>query len=99
MSVPRYFALIPAAGIGERMGGDGPKQYVSLAGKPMLQHVLETFAGAPQIAHTFVVVSADDGYIAQVPLSQRTTVLRCGGATRRASVTNGLAAYYCRGRG
>jgi len=92
MSVPRYFALIPAAGIGERMGGDGPKQYVSLAGKPMLQHVLETFAGAPQIAHTFVVVSADDGYIAQVPLSQRTTVLRCGGATRRASVTNGLAA-------
>eukprot|EP01036_Dinobryon_divergens_P057483 gene57483-76747_t len=82
MSVPRYFALIPAAGIGERMGGDGPKQYVSLAGKPMLQHVLETFAGAPQIAHTFVVVSADDGYIAQVPLSQRTTVLRCGGDTR-----------------
>ena len=72
-----------------------PKQYTPLAGKPMLQHVLETFAAAIQIAHTFVVVSEGDAYIADMIASAalpRVSVLGCGGATRQLSVTNGLAA-------
>jgi 2-C-methyl-D-erythritol 4-phosphate cytidylyltransferase len=92
-----YFALIPAAGIGARMGGEQPKQYLRLAGKPMLQHVLDTFAETSAIAHTFVVVSAADGYIDEViagapHLAGRTTILRNGGSTRRESVLNGLHA-------
>jgi 2-C-methyl-D-erythritol 4-phosphate cytidylyltransferase len=94
---PGYFALIPAAGIGARMKGEQPKQYLRLAGKPMLQHVLDTFSASPAIAHTFVVVSAEDGYIddmmsATPHLAGRVTVLRRGGRTRHESVLNGLHA-------
>lgn len=92
MSFPGFVALIPAAGVGARMGSSLPKQYAPLAGKPMLQHVIDTFSSARQIDHTYVVVSAGDGYIDDMPLPPRCTVLRCGGATRQASVTNGLQA-------
>jgi 2-C-methyl-D-erythritol 4-phosphate cytidylyltransferase len=57
MNPPRHFGLIPAAGVGARMGNNSPKQYVSIAGKPMLLHVLDTFAASPVITHTFVVVN------------------------------------------
>lgn len=92
MSFPGFVALIPAAGVGARMGGGTPKQYASVAGKPMLQHVLDTFSCASQIDHTYVVVSASDGYIDALPLPARCTVLRCGGASRQASVMQGLQA-------
>lgn len=92
MSFPSFLALIPAAGVGARMGATLPKQYAKLAGKPMLQHVMETFVAAPAIDHVYVVVSADDAYIDDLPTLPRTSILRCGGATRQASVTNGLSA-------
>lgn len=97
MTLARYFALIPAAGVGARMGGNIPKQYAQLAGKTMLHHVLATFSRAPSIAHTFVVVSPDDAYIdatlAGLPAgAHNITVLRVGGATRQLSVLHGLHA-------
>jgi 2-C-methyl-D-erythritol 4-phosphate cytidylyltransferase len=94
-SPPRYLALLPAAGVGARMGGNTPKQYMPLAGKPMLQHALAALARHPRIAHTFVVVSAADGWIdtmLDAALHQHVTVLRVGGATRQESVLNGLRA-------
>lgn len=95
MIQPRHFALIPAAGVGARLGADCPKQYLSLAGKPMLRHVLDTFAAARAVAHVYTVVGADDGYIDDLMngaphLSGRVTVIRNGGATRQQSVLNGL---------
>lgn len=97
MVSPRYFALVPAAGVGARLGAGYPKQYLPLAGKPMLLHVLETFAAAPAIAHCFLVVSEEDAYIGELMASaphiaERVTVLFNGGATRHASVLNGLQA-------
>jgi 2-C-methyl-D-erythritol 4-phosphate cytidylyltransferase len=97
MNSSRYFALIPAAGIGARLGADIPKQYMPLAGRPMLTHVLTTFAAASVISHVFVVVSADDGYIGELMaaaphLQGRVSVLFNGGASRRESVLNGLQA-------
>ena len=95
MIPPRHFVLIPAAGVGARMGAGQPKQYLPLAGKAMLLHALETFALHPLVEHSFVVVSAEDGYIddvlaAQKHLQDKVTVLRHGGQTRHASVLNGL---------
>ncbi|GGI16294.1 2-C-methyl-D-erythritol 4-phosphate cytidylyltransferase [Oxalicibacterium faecigallinarum] len=96
MTSARYFGLIPAAGIGARMGAAIPKQYAELAGKPMLMHVLETFTQTPLIAHTFVVVSPEDGYIdgtlatAGMQDHAGLSVLRVGGATRHDSVLHGL---------
>jgi 2-C-methyl-D-erythritol 4-phosphate cytidylyltransferase len=58
----------------------------------MLQHVMDTFCAAPMINQVVVVVSADDAYIEQLTLPARCQVLRCGGATRQQSVTNGLLA-------
>lgn len=97
MNPPRHFALIPAAGVGARMGASFPKQYLEVAGKPILRHVIDTFHAAPPIAHTFVVVSPEDGYIADLiraddATASALTVVRNGGATRRESVLNGLQA-------
>ena len=97
MTSPRYFALIPAAGVGARLNAGCPKQYLQLAGKLMLLHVLDTFAAAPAIAHTYVVVDAQDGYIDEAMsgarhLDGRATVVYNGGATRHQSVLNGLQA-------
>src|SRR6478672_9304001 len=97
MTLPRRFALIPAAGVGARMGGTCPKQYLPLAGKPMLRHVLDVFAASTAIAHTFVVVSADDGFIhdlmrAAPHLAGKVTVLFNGGPTRQHTVLNGMLA-------
>ena len=39
--MPNFFALIPAAGSGSRMGDELPKQYLPLAGKPMIYHALK----------------------------------------------------------
>ncbi|WP_426070600.1 2-C-methyl-D-erythritol 4-phosphate cytidylyltransferase [Janthinobacterium sp. DSP2-3-3] len=88
----RYFALIPAAGVGARMEAGSPKQYLPIAGKPMLRHALDAFLASPLIAHTYVVVSAEDGLIDTVVPEQGVTVLRCGGATRMESILNGLHA-------
>lgn len=93
---PRYFALLPAAGVGARMAANGPKQYLPVAGKPLLRHAVDAFRASPLVAHTYVVVSADDGQIdAVLPAGlDGVTVLRCGGASRMDSVLNGLRALH-----
>ena len=92
-----FFSLIPAAGVGSRMAAALPKQYLQVAGRPVLRHVLEVFAAAPSISHSFVVVSPDDAMIARVLLPApalvgQVTVLRTGGASRRDTVRNALQA-------
>jgi 2-C-methyl-D-erythritol 4-phosphate cytidylyltransferase len=89
---PRYFALLPAAGVGARMAADGPKQYLTVGGKPMLRHAVDAFRASELVAHTYVVVSAADGQIDAVlpPGLDGVTVLRCGGATRMDTVLNAL---------
>jgi 2-C-methyl-D-erythritol 4-phosphate cytidylyltransferase len=96
-AVPQHVALIPAAGVGARMAAGSPKQYLAVGAKPMLRHTVDAFLSSPLIAHTYVVVSADDPFIDGVlPDAQeqdsRVTVLRCGGATRMESIRNGLHA-------
>lgn len=97
MNSTRHFALIPAAGVGARMNASRPKQYLLVAGRPMLAHVLETFAMAPRIDHVYLVVNPEDAYIDEVMDSMerfksRITLVRVGGATRQGSVLNGLRA-------
>lgn len=90
---PRYIALIPAAGVGARMGADIPKQYLEIGGKAILRRTAEAFLAFAGVQHTYVVVSPEDAYAAELlPASERLTVLRCGGASRRDSVRNGLQA-------
>lgn len=77
------------------MGAECPKQYLPLAGKPLIWHALKTLIGVPDIAQVFVVLAPDDGYWDNCDWSTfagRLVVLRCGGATRAESVSNGLRA-------
>jgi 2-C-methyl-D-erythritol 4-phosphate cytidylyltransferase len=86
---PRFFALIPCAGNGSRAGTAGPKQYERVAGQPLVWHTLSAFAGVKRIARTLVVVAPGDGFFERNP-STSALVVPCGGATRAASVANGL---------
>ncbi len=89
-----YFALIPAAGTGSRLGAAIPKQYLPLCGQTILQHTVHAFLNCPLIAKTFLVVSREDQFIAELfpqPV-ERLEILYCGGDTRAASVANGLEA-------
>jgi 2-C-methyl-D-erythritol 4-phosphate cytidylyltransferase len=93
--MPKYFALVPAAGSGARMATDRPKQYLALAGRPLLYHTLQRLAACADIERVFVVLASGDSYYAQQdwrPFAGRLEPLYCGGATRAASVFNGLLA-------
>ncbi len=90
-----YFALIPAGGGGTRMGAEMPKQYLPLAGRPLIRHAVDALLAVPAIARVFVVLAPDDAHWSDCGRegdAGRLCVLRCGGATRAASVTNGLRA-------
>ena len=93
------YAQVPAAGSGSRMGGPAgaalPKQYLPLAGRPMIWHALKTLCEVPTIEKVFVVLAVDDCDWPQAEmavLGTKLVVLRCGGATRAESVGNGLHA-------
>lgn len=90
-----YYALVPAGGGGSRMGADRPKQYLPLLERPLIWHTLNTLCAVPAIERVMVVIAAEDehwdGYDWSA-FAGRIEVLRCGGPTRAASVTNGLRA-------
>ncbi|MBC3906089.1 2-C-methyl-D-erythritol 4-phosphate cytidylyltransferase [Undibacterium umbellatum] len=92
VDTPRYVALIPAAGVGSRMGATTPKQYMSISGKSVLQYTVDAFLTFSKIQHTYVLVSPDDAYVDEyLAKAENLTVLRCGGASRRDTVRNGLS--------
>jgi 2-C-methyl-D-erythritol 4-phosphate cytidylyltransferase len=77
------------------MGHELPKQYLDLAGRPMIWHALTTLCASPQIKTVFVVLAPDDEYFARYDWSycgEKLEPLYCGGVTRAESVCNGLLA-------
>ena len=93
--MPRYFALIPAAGSGTRLGGETPKQYLEIDGKCLLAHAAASLLAAPRIVKTFIVTLPGDPYaerITAMPGLEAALVVPCGGATRAQTVLNGLRA-------
>jgi 2-C-methyl-D-erythritol 4-phosphate cytidylyltransferase len=88
----RYWAVIPAAGSGMRMGSSIPKQYLSLAGHPVIEHVLGILMTEPRIEGVTVAVAADDPYWQRYLLAPRAKPVRIasGGETRARSVLNAL---------
>jgi 2-C-methyl-D-erythritol 4-phosphate cytidylyltransferase len=78
-------ALLVAAGRGERLGADGPKAFVMLAGRPMLEWSLDALRAVEQVSR--IVVALPDG--TQAPAG---TIGVAGGAERSHSVRAALAA-------
>jgi len=93
--MPRHFAIVPAAGSGARFGAGVPKQYLPLAGRPLIHHTLRALCRHPAIERVYVVLAPDDAHWAQHDwreLGAKLETVYAGGATRAASVAAGLAA-------
>lgn len=88
---PRFWAVVPAAGVGRRMGTDMPKQYLEVLGKPVLQHTLERLLAMDDIAGIAVALGTEDGYWGDLPCAGHPRIHRAPGGRERAdSVLSGL---------
>ncbi|MCP5264540.1 MAG: 2-C-methyl-D-erythritol 4-phosphate cytidylyltransferase [Burkholderiaceae bacterium] len=93
MHESRYFAVIPAAGVGARLGAGLPKQYLEIAGKPILRWAVDALCAAPWIERIVVVVAPGDSVACGLLRGlQQVRVSDEGGATRRDSVLAGMCA-------
>lgn len=91
------WAVLPAAGTGSRMGGELPKQYMTVAGATLLEHSLNALLNCEQVAGTVVVLHAADEIAATLPLFHDPRVQTVTGAEQRSgSVLAGLDALQSR---
>ena len=87
------WAVVPAAGRGTRFGGDVPKQYLEVAGEPLLAHSLRALLAHPAVEAAVIVLAADDALWPGWSTFADKPILACiGGDTRADSVLAGLAA-------
>ncbi|WP_455204117.1 2-C-methyl-D-erythritol 4-phosphate cytidylyltransferase [Kaarinaea lacus] len=89
----RYWAVVPAAGSGARMGAEKPKQYLSLLNIPIIQHTLESLLRHPKIRGAVVAIASGDPYWHSVNIrSDKQLLVVTGGKERCHSVINALEA-------
>lgn len=93
VATPRLYALVPCAGTGARAGAGQPKQYVGLAGRPVVAHTLDALSRVTRLSGLLVVLAPDDAHFERaVPDfgGPSRWQARCGGDTRAESVAAGL---------
>jgi 2-C-methyl-D-erythritol 4-phosphate cytidylyltransferase len=89
----KFWAVIPAAGVGKRMNADRPKQYLELAGKTVIEHTLERLLRANVFSAVAVAISAEDPYWPELDIANYDLVITAPGGKERAdSVLSGLKA-------
>lgn len=91
----RIAAIVPAAGLGTRMGADTPKQFLELGGMPLIIFTLRRLAACAAITDFFISTRADDIVFLQDKVGKselgRPARVVHGGDTRQQSVANALA--------
>lgn len=93
MATEALWCVVPAAGRGARFGAQLPKQYVDLAGQPLLMWTLQRLAACPQVAGLMLALAADDAHWPRVEaIAGKPVRTAIGGAERSASVLAGLHA-------
>ena len=96
----RYWAVIPAAGGGTRMGSGRPKQYLPLRERALLEWSLAPFLQTDWIDGVVLVLARNDTEYARLPIARHPKiVVTLGGAARAESVQAGLEAVAERSRG
>ena len=88
----RFAAVLPAGGLGKRMGGNIPKQLMLLGDKPVYRYSLETFLEMEEIAEVVMAVPADWKDHFEKEFSHPKLKIVVGGAERWQSVENGVNA-------
>ncbi len=97
---PRFWAVIPAAGGGARMGGRKPKQYLDLCGRTLLEWSIRPFLEAGWIDGVVLVLARADAGFAPLGLSGHPRILiATGGSARADSVLAGLDVVAARSAG
>jgi len=79
-----FWAVVPAAGVGKRMGAATPKQYLEVAGKPVLQHTLERLLSVDCLAGIYVALGQEDGYWPELPCASDPRIRAVPGGRERA---------------
>jgi len=87
---PKFWAVIPAGGVGKRMQADRPKQYLPLHGKTVLEHTLARFLDHLQIAGVVVALSDGDPWWQELAVQHPKLSTAAGGEERCHSVLNAL---------
>lgn len=98
MTTPRFWLVIPAAGIGRRMQAACPKQYLTVSGKTILELTLQCFLERPDVMGIVLALAEHDTWWSQLDMAgdpRIQTVI--GGAERADSVLNALLALNDRG--
>lgn len=89
----RLWCVVPAAGAGRRFGADIPKQYLPLAGKPMIEYTLDRLAACHEVEGLMVVIADGDAYWSGITSVRGKPVRTATGAAERSgSVLSGLRA-------
>ncbi len=97
-SLPAFWAVIPAAGVGARMAADRPKQYLQLGGRTILEHSLNCFLDHPGVKGVVVSIAADDPFWPGLPCANDPRIQRAEGGRERAdSVLNALLLLHAQG--
>lgn len=87
------WVVVPAAGCGARLGGDVPKQYLEIAGAPLIQHTLRALTAHASVEGVVVVLAANDAHWPGWREFSGKPILTCeGGEARSDSVLAGLIA-------
>ena len=91
------WAVLPAAGIGRRMGSVIPKQYLTIDGAPLILHALRRLSAVSEIQKIIVVIHSEDNQWAKLQESiveevENRIITVIGGDERYQSVLNGLTA-------
>ena len=81
----KFWAIVPAAGIGKRMGADKPKQYLALRGKTIIEHTLQRLISAEIFEGIVVAVSKDDTLWPGIPISNHPLLTVAPGGMERAA--------------
>src|SRR5690606_41322420 len=79
------WAVVPAAGRGTRFGGEIPKQYLEVAGRPLLVHTLDALLAHPAVAGVVLALSGDDPRWPGRHEDRGQPLLDCTGGARRAA--------------
>jgi len=90
-SIPKIWAILPAAGAGKRFSTQKPKQFFELNGQLVAEHSLRRLRAVPQIETIIIPCDIDCTLWSQVPSIQQSNVKQVkGGEQRSHSVLNGL---------
>lgn len=97
-SLPAFWAVIPAAGIGARMAADRPKQYLQLGARTILEHSLDCFLNHPCLKGLVVSLAVDDPFWPTLQSASDPRIQRAAGGRERAdSVLNALLLLHAQG--